>query len=124
MLERTSIRTPSPLASPDTPAEQIFEAIPLTVTRILCRELHERAWTIIQQRFGLEQTEECTLEEIGMKVRITRERTRQCEKQALRVLQDIFLRQNYAGRRYYVHRCTNADPPLCTTAWVTDEATR
>jgi hypothetical protein len=48
ILERTGLRTATPLTSLDTPAEQIFAAIPLTAKRILCRELHERAWTIIQ----------------------------------------------------------------------------
>ena len=105
MLERTGLRTPLPLTSPDTPSEQIFAAIPLTAKRILLRELHERAWTIIQQRFGLEQREQHTLEEIGKKLHFTRERTRQREKQALLVLQDIFQRQSYVARRNQVHRC-------------------
>jgi hypothetical protein len=124
ILERTGLRTATPLASPDTPAEQIFAAIPLTAKRILHRELHERTWTIIQQRFGLEQREQHTLEEIGKKLHFTQERTLQREKQALRVLQDIFLRQNYVGRRHHMHRCPNADSPICTTSRVTDEATR
>jgi DNA-directed RNA polymerase sigma subunit (sigma70/sigma32) len=53
----------------------------------------------------MEQTEQLTLEKIGKKLRITRERNRQREKQALRVLQDIFQRQNYVERRNQVHRC-------------------
>lgn len=114
--DRTGLRTATPLASPNTPAEQIFAAIPLTGKRSLCRELHERTWIIIQQRFGLEQTEQCTLEVISKKLHITRERTWQREKEVLRVLQDIFLRQNYFGSRYHTHRWTNADPPICTTS--------
>ena len=43
ILERTGLRTATPLALPNTPAEKIFAAILLTGKQILCRELHERA---------------------------------------------------------------------------------
>src|SRR3990170_7801537 len=57
---------------------------PKQVTRRLMSDLHERAADVIAHRFGLnEDAEQKTLEAIGEKYKITRERVRQIENAAL-----------------------------------------
>ncbi len=60
---------------------------PKQVTKRLTSHLHDRASDVIMSRFGLNSdTERKTLEEIGKKYNITRERVRQIEESALSMI--------------------------------------
>jgi RNA polymerase primary sigma factor len=59
--------------------EQIAEAL---------KNLTEREAEVIRMRFGLDGSGDRTLEEVGDRLRVTRERIRQIESKALRKLQD------------------------------------
>jgi RNA polymerase primary sigma factor len=70
----------------DTPYEQLEEQ---TVTRMLqemVKTLDSREGTILRYRFGLDGGSEKTLEEVGEKFGVTRERVRQIQKIALNKL--------------------------------------
>ncbi|MGB9763781.1 MAG: RNA polymerase sigma factor RpoD [Candidatus Saccharicenans sp.] len=64
--------------------EQITKAI---------NTLTEREATVIKMRFGIGDGQEHTLEEIGQKLKVTRERVRQIETKALRKLAESALRE-------------------------------
>ena len=87
----------------DVSFEQIMRGLPKIIEEVLHRELDQRAWITIQRRFGLSNTEKLTLEEIGDAFGITRERIRQLEEKALKILQDVLIEQRYAGKNYQVH---------------------
>jgi RNA polymerase primary sigma factor len=55
-------------------------------TAHVLRTLNEREESIIRMRFGLEDGTERTLEEVGERFHVTRERIRQIEAKALRKL--------------------------------------
>ena len=59
---------------------------PEAVTKLLLSSLPERARDIIKKRFGLEQSERLTLDAIGQKYGITRERVRQIEDFSLKAI--------------------------------------
>jgi hypothetical protein len=60
---------------------------PKQVTKRITSHLHDRASDVIMSRFGLNtDTERKTLEEIGKKYNITRERVRQIEESALNMI--------------------------------------
>lgn len=60
----------------------------------LCLEnLNEKQRSILIQRFGLYGFEESTLEEVGQKVGLTRERVRQIQVEALKHLRDVLENQ-------------------------------
>src|SRR6202161_4266619 len=72
--------------SADTPYEQLEEK---TVTRMLqemVKTLDPREATILQYRFGLDGGSERTLEEVGERFNVTRERVRQIQNIALNKL--------------------------------------
>src|SRR5215213_10908754 len=72
--------------SADTPYEHLEEK---TVTRMLqemVKTLDEREATILRYRFGLDGGPEKTLEEVGQKFGVTRERVRQIQNIALKKL--------------------------------------
>ena len=73
----------------DTPYEQLEEK---TVTRMLqemVKTLDPREATILRARFGLDGGSEKTLEEVGEKFGVTRERVRQIQNIALRKLRKM-----------------------------------
>jgi RNA polymerase primary sigma factor len=73
----------------DTPYEQLEEK---TVTRMLqemVKTLDEREATILRYRFGLDGGSEKTLEEVGQKFGVTRERVRQIQNIALAKLRKM-----------------------------------
>jgi RNA polymerase primary sigma factor len=73
----------------DTPYEQLEEK---TVTRMLqemVKTLDPREATILRARFGLDGGPERTLEEVGEKFGVTRERVRQIQNIALRKLRKM-----------------------------------
>jgi RNA polymerase primary sigma factor len=67
--------------SPD--AEALRESARKQLERVLNRTLDKRERRIIRLYFGLEETESLTLEQIGGRVNLTRERVRQLKEQAL-----------------------------------------
>jgi DNA-directed RNA polymerase specialized sigma24 family protein len=69
----------SPIRHPASLREQIDEAL---------KCLTEREAEVIRLRFGLGEAGDHTLEEVGDKLQVTRERIRQIEAKALRKLQD------------------------------------
>ena len=75
--------------SADTPYEQLEEK---TVTRMLqemVKTLDPREATILRARFGLDGGPQKTLEEVGQKFGVTRERVRQIQNIALRKLRKM-----------------------------------
>src|SRR4051812_1445388 len=73
----------------DTPYEQLEEK---TVTRMLqemVKTLDQREATILRYRFGLDGGSEKTLEEVGQKFGVTRERVRQIQNIALAKLRKM-----------------------------------
>jgi RNA polymerase primary sigma factor len=70
----------------DTPYEQLEEKTVTDMLRDLVDTLDEREITILRYRFGLDGGPERTLEEVGEKFGVTRERIRQIQNIALRKL--------------------------------------
>ena len=70
----------------DTPYEQLEEENNNRLVRDALETLNARERTILQLRFGLDDNEEQTLEELGDKFGLTRERIRQIQELALRKL--------------------------------------
>ena len=66
--------------------EEIFREMGMKHVRDLVEELDEREKSILKQRYGLDGSDIYTLEEIGKKLNITRERVRQIEKRTLEKL--------------------------------------
>ena len=66
--------------------EEIFREMGMKRVRDLIEELDEREKSILKQRYGLDGSDIYTLEEIGQKLNITRERVRQIEKRTLEKL--------------------------------------
>lgn len=66
--------------------EEIFREMGMKHVRELVEELDEREKSILKQRYGLDGSDIYTLEEIGKKLNITRERVRQIEKRTLEKL--------------------------------------
>lgn len=75
-----------------SPADIVIRAnLKEQITKAL-NTLTEREATVIKMRFGLGDGQEHTLEEIGQKLKVTRERVRQIETKALRKLAESALR--------------------------------
>ena len=55
---------------------------------LLLNDLDEREAKILRMRYGLDGEEPLTLKEIGRKIRLTRERVRQIEGEALRKIKE------------------------------------
>ena len=53
----------------------------------LCTNLSNREENVVKMRFGIDEDKEYTLEEVGKKYQVTRERVRQIEVKAIRKLQ-------------------------------------
>ena len=64
------------------------------VTKLLRKTLNDREITVVRMRFGLDDGKACTLDEIGKRFQVTRERVRQIEARALHKL-----RQPYRNHR-------------------------
>jgi len=75
-----------------SPADIVIRAnLKEQITRAI-NTLTEREATVIKMRFGIGDGQEHTLEEIGQKLKVTRERVRQIETKALRKLAESALR--------------------------------
>jgi RNA polymerase primary sigma factor len=68
------------------PEERVARARCATTTRGLLTRLTPREQDVLRMRFGLDETPEHTLEQIGQVLGLTRERIRQIEVQALKKL--------------------------------------
>lgn len=76
-----------------SPADIVIRAnLKEQITKAL-NSLTEREAVVIKMRFGLGDGQEHTLEEIGQKLKVTRERVRQIETKALRKLAESTLRE-------------------------------
>jgi RNA polymerase primary sigma factor len=70
----------------DTPYEHLEEKTNTGMLQEMVKTLEERESTILSYRFGLDGGSEKTLEEVGAKFGVTRERVRQIQNLALRKL--------------------------------------
>jgi RNA polymerase primary sigma factor len=70
----------------ETPYEQLEDKTVTSMLREMVTSLDERESTILRYRFGLDGGPERTLEEVGVKFGVTRERVRQIQNIALRKL--------------------------------------
>ena len=66
-----------------TPYQELEEKTVVAMLQEMVRRLPEREATILNYRFGLDGGEERTLEEVGVKFSVTRERVRQIQNLAL-----------------------------------------
>jgi RNA polymerase primary sigma factor len=66
--------------------EEVFEAYEKETISKLLKGVGKREATILRMRFGLDDGDSMTLQQIGEKLNISRERVRQIEKEALRKL--------------------------------------
>jgi RNA polymerase primary sigma factor len=75
--------------SAETPYQQLEEKTVTSMLRSLIEKLDAREATILRERFGLDGGPEKTLEEVGAKFGVTRERVRQIQNIALRKLRKM-----------------------------------
>ena len=83
-------------------SQQILENLPLIIREILNQHSDERLWTIVQRRFGLQDTIQLTLEELGIAFGVTKERVRQLEQIALKELREMLIEDEYTAKDYHV----------------------
>lgn len=60
-------------------------------------QLNEKQRIVLERRFGLDGEEVATLEQVGYKIGITRERVRQIQIEALKRLREILEREGFSG---------------------------
>jgi len=60
-------------------------------------QLNEKQRTVVERRFGLNNQDIATLEEVGDAIGITRERVRQIQLEALKRLREILEREGFSG---------------------------
>jgi RNA polymerase primary sigma factor len=73
-----------------TPYEQLEEKTVMGMLQDMVKTLEPREVTILRARFGLDDGREQTLDEVGHKVGLTRERIRQLQIVALTKLRNMF----------------------------------
>ena len=73
----------------DTPYQELEEKTNTTLVHDMLKKLDEREATILQLRFNLNGEREETLEEIGKRFGVTRERIRQIQEMALTKLRKM-----------------------------------
>jgi RNA polymerase primary sigma factor len=78
----------------EDPASSLMRKDLLAKIPSLLKELGEREREIIIYRYGLNGGKEKTLEEVGDKFGITRERVRQLQNLALEIMRDILLKKD------------------------------
>ena len=72
-----------------SPYEQLEEKTITSMLQEMVKTLDQREATILRARFGLDGGSERTLEEVGEKFNVTRERVRQIQNIALRKLRKM-----------------------------------
>jgi RNA polymerase primary sigma factor len=73
------------------PPEEVLSALhDVERVRLLLRRIDPREASILHLRFGFGGAPEATLGEVGRRLRVTRERVRQIEQNALRKLRECF----------------------------------
>jgi RNA polymerase primary sigma factor len=80
----------------ETPYEELEEKTNTAMIRELVKALPERESTILRYRFGLDGDREKTLEEVGQKFGVTRERIRQIQNIALKKLRKVIEKREAA----------------------------
>jgi RNA polymerase primary sigma factor len=75
------------------PLNELERKVDHALLRQCLEQLSEREATILRHRFGLDGGDEQTLEEIGKKFRLTRERIRQVQNEALKKLRLLMERR-------------------------------
>ncbi|MEE9584023.1 MAG: sigma-70 family RNA polymerase sigma factor [Candidatus Brocadiales bacterium] len=76
-----------------TPEEEVIEAFEKERVEGLLVAIGKREAEVIRKRFGLDMGEPMTLKDIGKELRLSRERVRQIERDALRKLHSIVSRE-------------------------------
>lgn len=76
-----------------TPEEEVLEAFEKERVEGLLASIGKREADVIRKRFGLNMGEPMTLKDIGKELRLSRERVRQIERDALRKLHGIISRE-------------------------------
>jgi RNA polymerase primary sigma factor len=71
----------------DRPEQVVAETMKLNELQIALDSLQERMREVLELRYGLDGSKPCTLEEVGARLGVTRERVRQVEGRALRELE-------------------------------------
>jgi RNA polymerase primary sigma factor len=82
----------SKVVQDDTPYEQLEDKTVTGMLQEMVKTLDQREATILRYRFGLDGGPERTLEEVGKKFNVTRERVRQIQNIALRKLRKMIER--------------------------------
>jgi RNA polymerase sigma factor (sigma-70 family) len=82
------------------PDERVLKAGLRNGLETALSQLPERERLILRQRFGLDDDESKTLEELGARLAVSRERVRQLESRALKRLKDVCTTQ---GLHEYLH---------------------
>jgi len=76
------------------PSDRLVQETDLALMREILAKLPERERTIVALRFGLDNDSEETLEEVGARFGLTRERIRQIQEQALKKMRAEFQERN------------------------------
>jgi RNA polymerase primary sigma factor len=71
----------------DRPEQVVAETMKLSELQVALDSLQERMREVLELRYGLDGSKPCTLEEVGARLGVTRERVRQVEGRALRELE-------------------------------------
>jgi RNA polymerase primary sigma factor len=83
----------------DRPEIVVAEEMKLDELRSALENLQDRARDVLELRYGLDGSKPCTLEEVGARLGVTRERVRQVEGRALRELE-----LSHPGLREYLRK--------------------
>lgn len=89
-IKDTITKTPEAIAEIIRNSQKVQKAINL---------LPEREAEILRMRFGINDMPACSLDEVGKKFNLSRERIRQLELRALQKLKGIFLRLKYMDQK-------------------------